>query len=74
MAKNTSATATAIKAEPKIGDIDLSACATTSAKMRTLVAAGFSDGAIGKFLGKRPQHVRNVRITPVTNPRTATVS
>ena len=74
---NTAAAVAAPVAEESVADriakVDLSACTTISARMRTLVASGFSDGQIAKALGKRPQHVRNVRITPVTNPRTATI-
>ena len=42
---------------------------TWSAKIRYLSSLGMKNGAIAKQLGKRPQHVREVLITPVKNPR-----
>lgn len=41
---------------------------TVSAKIRYLHDEGFSKSQIAKALGKRYQHVRNVLITPVSNP------
>lgn len=67
MSTNTNKTT----APKTIESVDLSQCATTSARMRTLSAAGFSTGSIAKFLNKRYQHVRNVLITPVKTPQVA---
>lgn len=58
-------TAPAVKT---IESVDLSGCVNISAKIRLLNKEGFSNGQIAKFLNKRYQHVRNVLITPVTNP------
>jgi hypothetical protein len=70
MTKNTNTVPVENKTEAKdISKVDLSACSTTSAKIRVLNAAGFSTGAIAKFLDKRYQHVRNVLITPVKTAR-----
>lgn len=44
---------------------------TWSAKMRYMDSEGFTNGEIARYLGKRPQHVRNVLVTPVKNPRSA---
>ena len=49
--------------------ISLSACTTTSSRIRYLNSIGWDRSAIAKKLGKRYQHVRNVLITPVTTPR-----
>lgn len=47
--------------QPKIEDVDLTACGSNkSAKMRTLAALGFSTSAIAKFLDVKYQFVRNV--------------
>jgi hypothetical protein len=42
---------------------------STSGAIRALAAEGKSRGEIAKLLGKRYQHVRNVLITPVKNPK-----
>ncbi len=44
-------------------------CTTTSSRIRYLASIDWPRGAIAKHLNKRYQHVRNVLITPVTNPR-----
>ena len=43
---------------------------TTSSKIRYLDSLNYTRGQIAKYLGIRYQHVRNVLITPVKNPRT----
>lgn len=43
---------------------------TTSAKIRYLAGKDMSRGDIARTLGIRYQHVRNVLITPVKNPKT----
>ncbi len=43
---------------------------TKSAVIRALAADGWSRGHIAKALKIRYQHVRNVLITPVKNPKT----
>lgn len=52
-------------------DIDrkLSELPTVSGKIRFLHSQNWSKGAIAKKLNKRYQHVRNVLITPVANPK-----
>ena len=42
---------------------------TTSAKIRYLDQEGWTRGQISKYLGIRYQWVRNVLVTPVTQPR-----
>ena len=42
---------------------------TKSAKIRYLASQGWTRSQIAKFLGIRYQHVRNVLITPVKNPK-----
>jgi len=42
---------------------------TTSSKVRYLDSQGMSRGQIAKTLNIRYQHVRNVLITPVKNPK-----
>lgn len=42
---------------------------TTSARIRYLDSLEMSRGDISRYLGKRYQHIRNVLITPVTNPK-----
>jgi len=42
---------------------------TKSAKIRFLSSIGISRGDIARTLGIRYQHVRNVLITPVKNPK-----
>jgi len=42
---------------------------TTSAKIRYLDSLEWTRGDIARHLGKRYQHVRNVLITPVKNPK-----
>ena len=44
-------------------------CTTTSSQIRYLNAIGWTRGDIARKLNKRYQHVRNVLITPVKNPR-----
>jgi hypothetical protein len=44
---------------------ELNAIEQTSSKIRYCVSKGMKDGDIARLLGKRHQHVRNVRITPV---------
>jgi len=68
---------TQIAAEPKMQEADVKpipagkydALPTTSAKIRAMHQDGMSKGAIAKALGKRFQHVRNVLVTPVKNPK-----
>jgi len=36
--------------------------ATTSERIRAMLADGYSRGAVAKLLGKRYQHVRNVEL------------
>jgi hypothetical protein len=62
---------TAAQAPKTIESVDLSQCATKSAKIRALHAAGFATGPISKFLGIRYQHARNVLVTPVKTPQVA---
>lgn len=45
-----------------------------SAAIRKLVASGKTRGETAKLLGIRYQHVRNVLITPVKNPKTVTAT
>lgn len=47
----------------------ISKLSTTSGKIRYLSSQKFSRGEISKILGIRYQHVRNVLITPVKNPK-----
>lgn len=42
---------------------------TTSAKIRYLASLDYKRGEIARHLGIRYQHVRNVLITPVKNPK-----
>ena len=42
---------------------------TTSSKIRYLDSIDMSRGDISRTLNKRYQHVRNVLITPVKNPK-----
>lgn len=42
---------------------------TKSGKIRYLASLEWSRGDIAKYLGIRYQHVRNVLITPVKNPK-----
>jgi len=42
---------------------------TKSAKIRYLNSMDWSRGDIARYLGIRYQHVRNVLITPVKNPK-----
>lgn len=46
-------------------------CGTVSGAIRELFGAGMSKGQIAKFLDKRYQHVRNVLLVPVKNPKPA---
>jgi hypothetical protein len=45
-------------------------CGTKSAAIRKLSADGKTRGEIAKMLDIKYQHVRNVLITPVKNPKT----
>lgn len=54
---------------PTTVDQELAKLPTTSAKIRYLKEKGLTMYAISKRLGIRPQHVRNVLITPVKNPK-----
>lgn len=47
----------------------LESLSTTSSKIRYLNSKEFSRGDISRILGIRYQHVRNVLITPVKNPK-----
>lgn len=42
---------------------------TTSGKIRYLLSLGWKRGNIARKLKKRYQHVRNVELTPVKNPK-----
>ncbi len=58
---------------PKLTESDqttLSDLGTKSAKIRFLASKNWSRGQIALKLEIRYQHVRNVLITPVKNPRT----
>ncbi len=48
----------------------LAALPTTSARIRYLNSQDMTRGQIAKTLNIRYQHVRNVLITPVKNPKT----
>jgi len=48
----------------------ISQAGSVSAAIRKLTSEGKSRGEIAKLLNKRYQHVRNVLITPVKNPKT----
>jgi hypothetical protein len=48
---------------------ELSAIQTVSGKIRFLNSKNLSRGEISKILNIRYQHVRNVLITPVKNPK-----
>ena len=48
----------------------LSNMPTTSASIRYLTLLDWTRSQIAKKLNKRYQHVRNVQITPVKNPKT----
>jgi len=52
-----------------IDDKALQALPTTSAKIRYLAGKEMSRGDISRALNIRYQHVRNVLITPVKNPK-----
>ena len=56
------------KTAPTQADV-LAALPTTSARIRYLAAQEMSRGDISRVLNIRYQHVRNVLITPVTNPK-----
>lgn len=45
---------------------------TISAVIRHLASKGMSKGQIAKEIGKRYQHVRNVLLVPVANPKVVT--
>ena len=47
----------------------LSNLTTTSSKIRFLTSLDWTRSQIAKHLKIRYQHVRNVQITPVTNPK-----
>jgi len=47
----------------------LNACPTTSARIRYLTSLDWSRSDIAAKLNIRYQHVRNVQITPVKDPR-----
>lgn len=47
----------------------LNALTTTSGKIRYLTSLDWKRGDIARYLGIRYQHVRNVQITPVKNPK-----
>lgn len=53
----------------KVQNSKLESFSTTSAKIRFLYSLGTSRGAIAKMLNIRYQHVRNVLITPIKNPK-----
>lgn len=57
------------KALTKAQKTKLTTLPTKSAKIRYLDGLKWSRGRIAKELGIRYQHVRNVLITPVTNPK-----
>lgn len=46
---------------------------TKSGAIRALLAQGKTRGEVAKMLGVIYQHVRNVAITPIKNPKVATV-
>lgn len=53
----------------KIDSKELDKLPNTSARIRALFAAGHNYSQISKLLGIRPQHARNVVLTPVKNPK-----
>ncbi len=65
-AENTAPVATKTKS-----DVDkvLEGLTSTSGKIRYLNSLGWSRGAIAKKLDKKYQHVRNVLVTPVAQPK-----
>lgn len=65
----TSTTTTTPSTTNKIDQIDLTNYSTTSSKIRYLHSLNFTRGQISKHLNIRYQHVRNVLITPVKNPK-----
>lgn len=60
---------TKTKLVSKISTTDLDKLSNKSAKIRALFAAGHNYSQISKILGIRPQHARNVVLTPVKNPK-----
>ena len=48
---------------------ELNELTTTSSKIRFLDSKGISRSGISKILNIRYQHVRNVLITPIKNPK-----
>lgn len=58
------------KTKTAVPAFDLDTLPTKSAKIRYLANEGMSRGDIARTLKIRYQHVRNVLITPVTNPKT----
>lgn len=68
MSKKTTTTTTEapVVEAPKF---DPSAYPTKSAAIRALYASGTKKGEIAKLLNIRYQHVRNVLITPVKQPK-----
>jgi len=49
----------------------LKECVTKSNAIRKLTALGHERKVVAKMLGIRYQHVRNVLITPIKNPKVA---
>ena len=58
-----------MKALTKAQKNRMGALPTTSAKIRYLASLDVPRGDIARTLNKRYQHVRNVLITPVKNPK-----
>lgn len=60
------------KSKPVVSKIErneLDKLPNTSARIRALFASGHNYSQISKILGIRPQHARNVVLTPVKNPK-----
>lgn len=58
-----------VKANPFNAATFIAECGSKSEAIRSLSASGKPRGEIAKMLGIRYQHVRNVLITPVKNPK-----
>jgi hypothetical protein len=59
--------------DPKVAAAHIARFGSVSGAIRGLTAEGKTRGEVAKILGKRYQHVRNVLVTPVKNPKVAPV-
>ena len=57
------------KTDPKVAAELIAKFGSVSGAIRGLTAEGKTRGEVAVLLGKRYQHVRNVLITPVKNPK-----